>query len=160
MRQQEVSGDQRRFTVRAHDMIEITNTLSIDESEIQLDFTHSSGPGGQNVNKVATAVQLRFDVRNSPSLPDEVRKRLIQLAGKRVTRDGILVLDARQFRTQERNRQDAIQRFAALVRKAAQRPKSRRKTSLPAESKQRRRDAKRRRGEIKRLRRRVHPPPE
>jgi ribosome-associated protein len=123
MRQQEVSGDQRRFTVRANDMIEITNTLSIDESEIQLDFTHSSGPGGQNVNKVATAVQLRFDVRNSPSLPDEVRKRLIQLAGKRVTRDGILVLDARQFRTQERNRQDAIQRFAALVPSQNQPPR-------------------------------------
>ena len=141
-------------------MIEITNTLSIDESEIQLDFTHSSGPGGQNVNKVATAVQLRFDVRNSPSLPDDVRERLTQLAGKRVTRDGILVLDARQFRTQERNRQDAMERFVALVRKAAQRPRHRRKTRPSAESKRRRREAKRRRGEIKRLRRRVSPPPE
>jgi ribosome-associated protein len=141
-------------------MIQITETLSINENEVQLDFTHASGPGGQNVNKVATAVQLRFDVHSSPSLPDDVRKRLMQLAGKRLTRDGILVLNAHRFRTQERNRQDAIERLVDLVRRATQKPKRRRKTHPPTASKRRRREAKRRRGETKRLRRQVRPPPE
>ena len=99
-------------------MIEITPTFKIDERELQLEFVRASGPGGQNVNKVATAVQLRFDVTHS-SLPEDVKNRLIKLAGKRVTSEGMLVIEARKFRTQEQNREDAIQRFVELVRKAA-----------------------------------------
>ena len=138
-------------------MIHITRTITIDESEIQEYFVRSSGPGGQNVNKVATTVQLRFDVANSRSLPEEVRKRLISLAGNRVTEDGILIIDARRFRTQGRNREDATERLVKLIRNAAQRPKIRRKTRPTLTSKIRRLESKRRSSESKRLRRPAHP---
>ena len=109
-------------------MIRITRTIAIDESEVQEYFVRSSESGGQNVNKVATAVQLRFDVTHSPSLPEEVRIRLISLAGNQITEDGILIIDARRFRTQGRNREDATDRLVGLISNAAQRPKIRRKT--------------------------------
>ncbi|HHC25647.1 MAG TPA: aminoacyl-tRNA hydrolase [Desulfobacterales bacterium] len=134
-------------------MIKITETISLSEHELHEEFVRSSGPGGQNVNKVATAVKLRFDVRGSPSLPDDVRERLIRLAGKRVTEDGILIIDARRFRTQERNRQDAVDRLAELIRKAAEKPRPRRRTRPPLASKRRRMDSKRRRSNTKRMRR-------
>jgi len=136
-------------------MIKITETILLDESEIMERFLRSSGPGGQNVNKVATAVQLRFDARNSRSLPDDVRNRLIRLAGKRMTRDGALVIDARRFRTQERNRGDARDRLIALIRKAAEPVTPRRKTRPTRESKKRRLESKRRRSRIKQVRKAV-----
>ena len=108
-------------------MLEITPSLKIDERELQLEFVRASGPGGQNVNKVATAVQLRFDVGAS-SLPEDVKIRLIKIAGKRITNEGMLVIEAKKFRTQEQNREDAIQRFVELVRKAAVKPKPRGET--------------------------------
>jgi len=123
-------------------MIQITRTIKIDESEIQENFIRASGPGGQNVNKVATTVQLRFDVANSRSLPDEVRKRLISLAGNRITEDGVLIIEARRFRTQGRNREDATERLVKLIRKAAQRPQIRRKTRPTLASKKRRLESK------------------
>ena len=138
-------------------MIHITRTITIDESEIQEYFVRASGPGGQNVNKVATTVQLRFDVANSRSLPEEVRKRLISLAGNRITEDGILIIDARRFRTQGRNRENATGRLVELIRNAAQRPKIRRKTRPTLASKIRRLESKRRGAESKRLRGPVHP---
>jgi ribosome-associated protein len=138
-------------------MIHITRTITIDESEIQEYFVHASGPGGQNVNKVATAVQLRFDVANSRSLPEEVRKRLILLAGNRITEDGILIIDARQFRTQGRNREDATDRLVEMIRSAARRPKIRRKTRATLASKMRRLESKRRGAETKRVRGPVEP---
>lgn len=134
-------------------MIEITPTLVIDENEISEEFVRASGPGGQNVNKVATAVQLRFDVANSPSLPAPVRERLIQLAGQRVTSEGILIITAKEFRTQEQNRQAALKRLIHLIQKAAEAPKVRRKTRPSMESRERRLKKKRRRAEIKRFRR-------
>ncbi len=138
-------------------MIHITRTITIDESEIKEYFVRASGPGGQDVNKVATTVQLRFDVANSRSLPEEVRKRLISLAGNRITEDGILIIDARRFRTQGRNREDAKERLVDLIRNAAQRPKNRRKTRPTLASKIRRLEDKRRGADSKRLRGPVHP---
>jgi ribosome-associated protein len=132
-------------------MLEITPSIKIDERELQLEFVRASGPGGQNVNKVATAVQLRFDVRGS-SLPEEVKDRLIKLAGKRVTNECMLLIDARKFRTQEQNRDDAIQRFVELVRKAAVRPKPRTRTKPTQAAKEKRLRAKKERGEIKKIR--------
>ncbi len=138
-------------------MIHITRSIAIDESEIQGYFVHASGPGGQNVNKVATAVQLRFDVANSRSLPGEVRIRLISLAGNRITEDGILIIDARRFRTQGQNRENAIDRLVELIRDVAQRPKIRRRTRPTLTSKIRRLESKRRVAESKRVRGPIHP---
>ncbi len=134
-------------------MIKITDTLTLDESEIHMDFIHASGPGGQNVNKVATAVQLRFDVMNSPSLPDDVGGRLIKLAGSRMTKDGVLIIQAHRFRTQEKNRQDAIKRLVDLISKASVKPKIRRKKRPSFASKLQRLETKRKRNEVKRGRR-------
>ena len=136
-------------------MIHITRDIVIDENEIHLEFIHASGPGGQNVNKVATTVQLGFDVNNSPSLPDDVRKRLVRLAGKRINKDGILIIKAQRFRAQTKNRQDAIDRLVELIRAAAKKPKRRRKTKPTLSSKRRRLEDKRRRSETKRTRRSV-----
>jgi len=134
-------------------MIQITPTLALDEQELQIAFVQSSGPGGQNVNKVATAVQLRFDVAHSPSLPPEIRERLIELAGNSMTKDGWLVIDARRYRTQEHNRQDALDRLVKWVRAAAVEPKRRRPTKPSRASRQRRLESKHKRGQVKRLRR-------
>ena len=136
-------------------MIRVTPTIAIEDSEIQLEFSRASGPGGQNVNKVSTAVQLRFDVVHSPSLPADVRERLVRLAGKRMTKDGVLIINARRFRTQERNERDAIDRLVDLIRKASERPKRRRKTRPTRASRERRLDAKRRRSRNKQLRRSI-----
>ena len=138
-------------------MIHITPEISLEDNEIQLDFIHSSGPGGQNVNKVATAVKLYFDIINSPSLPEDTKKRLITLGGKRVTQEGILIIDARRYRTQERNRQDAIERVTVLIRKAVERPKKRKITRPTVTSKEKRLKAKHSRGEKKQFRKSVDP---
>lgn len=138
-------------------MLRITPHIALNEDELDLAFVRASGPGGQNVNKVATAVQLRFDVRRSPSLPPEVRDRLQRLARNRINREGVLVIDARRFRSQDRNRQDALERLAALIRRAAERPRPRRTTRPPPGAKRRRLEEKRRRGEKKRLRAPVSP---
>ncbi|AEQ51519.1 alternative ribosome rescue aminoacyl-tRNA hydrolase ArfB [Pelagibacterium halotolerans] len=132
--------------------IEITASLSIPLSEVELSFVRSSGPGGQNVNKVATAVQLRFDAAASRSLPDAVRTRLIAQAGSRATKDGVIVLTADRHRTQPLNREDAINRLAEMIRAATQIPRKRRATKPTLASKRRRMDAKTRRGAIKAIR--------
>ena len=136
-------------------MIRITPDIRILEKELTEEFVRASGPGGQNVNKVATAVKLRFDVESSESLPDDVRERLKRLAGRRLTAEGVLIIDARRYRTQKRNREDARDRLAALVKKATERPRKRKKTAPSRQSRERRLAAKKRRGETKRRRRRV-----
>jgi ribosome-associated protein len=133
-------------------MIEISPTLSIDEREIQLTFVRAEGPGGQNVNKVSTAAQLRFDVLHSPSLTPRIRERLIAIAGNRITQDGVLLITARRFRTQSQNRQDAIDQLVDLIRRAEIRPKAHIKTTPTRGSKLRRREDKRQQGQKKRLR--------
>jgi ribosome-associated protein len=135
-------------------MIRVTPEIYLNESEIQEEFIRASGPGGQNINKVSSGVQLRFDVLNSPSLPEGVRQRLIRLADRRINEAGILVIEAKQFRTQNRNRQEALNRLVELIQKAAIVPKPRHKTRPTTESKRRRVAAKRRRSQIKKLRQR------
>jgi ribosome-associated protein len=136
-------------------MIRITPTITIAEDEIREQFVRASGPGGQNINKVATAVQLHFDVRHSSSLPEAVRERLMRLAGRRLTADGVLVIDARRFRTQERNRRDAMDRLMDLIQRAAEAPTPRVKTRPTRASRERRLAAKRLRATTKRARGRV-----
>lgn len=133
-------------------MIFVTDTISLEEREIEEIFVRASGPGGQNVNKVASAVQLRFDARCSPSLPNDVAVRLMKLAGRRLTQDGVLIITAQRFRSQEQNRQDALDRLIALIRRAAVRPTPRRKTKPTLASKKRRLESKTRRSHIKSLR--------
>src|SRR5437764_4734212 len=134
-------------------MIRIDERIGIDERELEERFIRASGPGGQNVNKLASAVQLRFDVRGSPNLPDDVRTRLGRLAGRRLTREGVLVITAQRHRTQERNRQDALDRLIELIRRAAAAPRPRRATRPSAGARERRLQSKKRRRSIKDLRR-------
>jgi len=133
-------------------MIRVTRNIAIDEGEVLESFVRASGPGGQNVNKLATAVQLRFDVRHSPSLSEDVRARLERLAGRRLTREGVLVITAQRHRTQERNRADALERLLALIREAAVAPVPRRPTRPTFASRKRRLESKRRRSALKGLR--------
>ena len=134
-------------------MIEVSSTVKLDEKEIQYEFVRASGPGGQNVNKVASSVQLRFDIRNSPSLDADVKERLIKLAGSRVTEEGILIIEAKKYRTQEQNRTDATRRLITWIQKALEKPKQRKATRPSVTAKAARVSEKKRHGELKRIRR-------
>lgn len=136
-------------------MLEVSPTLTIEDSELEERFVRASGPGGQNVNKVATAVELRFDAANSPKISDDVRERLRVIAGTRMTADGVLVIDARRHRTQAQNREDARARLADFLRQALVKPKRRRKTKPSKASVEKRVQSKKRRAETKRRRGRV-----
>ena len=136
-------------------MIRVTPTIAIDESEVVVEFVRSSGPGGQHVNKSSTAVQLRFDAGRSRSLPEDVRGRLLRLAGNRLTGEGQIVIDARRFRSQKQNREDALERLLELIRRAAHKPRVRCKTKPTAGSRRKRIETKVRRGEVKKQRGRV-----
>ena len=133
-------------------MIRVTGRIALDEDELRESFVRASGPGGQNVNKVATAVELRFDLANSPSLPDDVKQRVAALAGRRLTKEGVLILFADRFRTQERNRRDALDRLVELIREAATPPAERRPTRPTRASRERRLDSKSKRSGIKKMR--------
>jgi ribosome-associated protein len=133
-------------------MLRITDAIAIDDAELEESFVRSSGPGGQNVNKVSSAVQLRFDARQSPSLPNDVALRLMRLAGSRLTKDGVIVIVAQEYRDQSRNREEARERLADLIRQAAVKPKPRRATKVPKAAKRQRVDEKKRRGNIKSMR--------
>ncbi|MDP6119922.1 MAG: alternative ribosome rescue aminoacyl-tRNA hydrolase ArfB [Rhodospirillales bacterium] len=133
-------------------MIPVTPTIALDEAEIEERFIRAGGPGGQNVNKVSSAVQLRFDAARSKELPDDVRARLKRLAGRRMTRDGVVVIEARRYRTQDSNRRDALARLVRLVQRAAEPPVPRKKTRLSPAQRRRRLEAKRRRAALKRAR--------
>ena len=142
--------EQQRRQVVAE--IAVTQHISIDEKELQLDFIRAAGPGGQKVNKSSSAVQLRFDVLSSPSLPEEVRTRLIQLAGRRLSEEGVLVIEAKRFRSQDRNRRDAIERLCSLIRKAALKPRRRRPTRPSGTARERRLREKKQRSALKKQR--------
>ncbi len=136
-------------------MIPITDTIALDEDELREEFVRASGHGGQNVNKVSTQAKLYFDARHSPSLPGDVRARLIRLAGKRMTQEGVLIISASRFRTQEQNREDARNRLIDLIRQAAVPPRPRKKTKPTAAAREKRLEAKKQTGQLKRLRRPV-----
>jgi ribosome-associated protein len=136
-------------------MIQITDTFALNESEIHLEFIRASGPGGQNVNKVSSAVQLRFDATGSPAINDATHERLKKIAGRRMTTEGVVIIKANRFRSQEQNRQDALNRLVLMIRRAMEKPKYRRPTKPSTASRQRRLTTKRQRGEVKRRRKKI-----